>query len=128
MGLFSASPVVQGPWFLNPQEIGPYPASGAPTATAQTTMLAATQAFDPGMAASTGDLWAESLNPSAPINPIVVGPGQTATVPVTIRPTGKPGQVVEGTLYVDDLQLLNAGFLVPNANQVAALPYSYTIK
>jgi len=34
---------------------------------------------------------------------------------------------VSGTLYVDDASLVDFGALAPNANQVAALPYTYKI-
>jgi hypothetical protein len=48
-------------------------------------------------------------------------------VNVTITPAGSSGTVVSGTLYVDDV----VGDLPPygttTGNQLAAIPYSYTI-
>lgn len=39
------------------------------------------------------------------------------------------GTTVSGTLYVDDSDIVQFdSFLVPNGNEVAAIPYSYTVK
>jgi hypothetical protein len=57
-------------------------------------------------------------------------PGQTGTISVTITPAGAPGTVVQGTLYLDDF----VGGVPPPAygqsggDELAAFPYSYTIK
>jgi hypothetical protein len=47
---------------------------------------------------------------------------------VTITPNGSSGSTVSGTLYVDDEQSFLLGGLAPNGNQLAAIPYRYTIK
>jgi hypothetical protein len=66
--------------------------------------------------------------------PIALGPGQTATIPVTITPNGAPGTQVSGTLYLDDAAFFQFGSIqdaitnFPQGNQVASIPYSYTIK
>ena len=60
---------------------------------------------------------------------MIVQPGQTASIPVTITPSGASGATVNGTLYVDDANfILYEVFAQPNGNEVAALPYSYTVK
>jgi hypothetical protein len=60
---------------------------------------------------------------------VVVPPGGSATIPVTVAPTGRPGTTVSGVIYLDDDSLvLFGGGLVPNANTVAAIPYSYVIR
>jgi len=62
------------------------------------------------------------------VTPVVVQPGQSVTIPVTIAPTGPTGTTVSGVLYLDDDSLFSLyGALAPNANTVAAIPYSYKI-
>ena len=41
--------ISSGFWLLDPEEIGPYPATGAPTVRASAILKAVTQAFDPSM-------------------------------------------------------------------------------
>lgn len=124
----SSDPVVtQGEWAIAPQEVGPFGFLPATTEDVSTSMLADAAAFDPAVTSSTGDLWATSINPSATYTPVSVNPGDTTTIDVTITPTGAPGSVVSGTLYVDDADLVQFGETAPNGNQVAALPYRYTV-
>jgi hypothetical protein len=52
------------------------------------------------------------------------GPAATATIPVTIAPSGPAGTVVRGTLYVDDF-VDSMQFL--SGSQLLALPYTYTV-
>ena len=90
-------------------------------------MTATTQAFDPAVTSATGDLWQLALGGPFSVSPIVVQPGHSATIPVIIAPTGTPGTTVCGTLYLDDDSLFSLyGVLAPDANTVAAIPYSYT--
>lgn len=79
----------------------------------------------PCMAAFAGDTF----------TPIVVNPGKSVTIPVTITPSGASGTTVTGTLYLDDswvvpnivtINALSANG--PERSEVAAFPYSYTIK
>jgi hypothetical protein len=92
-------------------------------------MLADTPTFDPAVTSSTGDLWLMSIDPTAMLSTLNVNPGQTSVIHVTITPSGASGTTVSGTLYVDDANRVDFGELAPpNGNQVAALPYEYTIK
>ena len=87
-----------------------------------------TKAFDPAVSSVTGDLWQSALGGPIDVSPIVVQPGRSVTIPVFIKPTGPVGTTVSGVLYLDDDSLFSAyGDLSPNANTVAAFPYSYTI-
>jgi hypothetical protein len=125
----SASPVTPGEWDIAPVEAGPFGAAAAPTEDVETAMLANTPEFDPAITSPTGDVWLTSVDPTAPLfNSVTINPGQSATIPVTITPSGASGSVVSGTLYVDDADLVSFGLLAPNANQLAAFPYEYTIK
>ncbi len=138
---FAANPVAPGAWDVAPDVVGPFGASGVPNENATTGMTATANAFDPSVSSSTGDLWQASVNPSVltGLSPVVIGPGQTGTVTVTITPTGSSGARNSGTLYIDAEDLfqfqvntnvvnLNTGNPEPNGSEVAALPYSYTIK
>ena len=114
--------VSPGLWALNPTEIGPYPSSGIPTDPASASLSAVTEAFDPAVTSSTGNLWDGSLS-----NFLYLLPGQSGTIEVDISPTGAPGTVVSGTLYVDDLTLGSfSGAALPDGDELAAIPYQYT--
>jgi Subtilase family len=121
------SPVTQGLWFAVPSEIGPYGTGGAQPVTASLTMSATTEEFDTTTNSPQGDFWqfgVASLAKSASYNLFTVNPGQTRTLTLTIRPSGKAGTVVRGVLYVDDfvdsLQFLSG-------SQLVEIPYAYTI-
>jgi Subtilase family len=121
------SPVTQGLWYAVPSETGPYGAGGAVTAKVGLTMSALTQEFDTTTSSPTGDFWrfgVASLAKTASYNLFSVNAGQTRTLTLTIRPSGKAGTVVRGVLYVDDfadsLQFLSG-------SQLVSIPYAYTI-
>ena len=120
-------PVTPGGWYVNPTELGPYSTGGAPAGTATVSMVARIRLFDPAVSTATGDLWLGALNPLASVTPQIVQPGQTATIPVAVTPTAPVGTVVHGTVFVDDAQLNSNQGATPDANQVAALRYSYTV-
>lgn len=128
----SGGVVQPGYWESGLSEVGPYPSSGAPAAQANVTMLARTKTFDPTVSSATGDYWLSSLNTAySAFSPVYLQPGQSMTIDVTITPSGRPGTVVSGTLYVDDFVQYNAPYNPYNqatADEVAALPYSYTIR
>jgi hypothetical protein len=126
----SANPVTPGEWSIAPTVVGPFGASGTTTTeTVNTTMSATAPAFNTDVTTADGDLWQMSVG-----GPLVLGtevdPGQSATIPVTITPSGTSGTQVSGTLYLDDEQALIFGgeSLSPNANQLAAIPYAYSVK
>jgi hypothetical protein len=121
--------VTAGFWEAGPTECGPYPAP-APTGTATISMTALTEAFDPAVTSPTGDLWLASTNPATPFSPIVINPGKTATIDVTITPSGAAGTVVQGTLYVDDFtsDVPPPAYGQEAGDELAGLAYAYTIK
>ncbi|GAA1912389.1 S8 family serine peptidase [Streptantibioticus ferralitis] len=127
----TSQPVVPGFWSSYVQQIGPFPAAGAPAGTSTITASAHTQAFDPAITSSTNDPFAAAANASAPaLKPVAVKPGATGTLQVTITPRGPKGSTVHGVLY-----LVSApGGVVTANNQIgttgsvlAAIPYSYTV-
>lgn len=124
-------PVVPGYWGTFVQQIGPFPATGAPSGTSTITASAHTRAFDPALTSSTGDPFAAAFNASAAApSPVLVQPGATGSLQVTITPTGPKGSTVHGVLYL----VTGPGGVATANNQIgmtgavlAALPYSYTI-
>jgi hypothetical protein len=120
--------VSPGVWSVNPDEIGPYPASGAPTATASGSLTAITRAFDPAVTSSTGDLWSSLNRLTRTFTPVYVPAGHSAVITVQITPTAAAGSHVSGTLFVDDVTL--GGFIgaaMPDGDELAAIPYSYRV-
>lgn len=124
-------PVVPGFWSSYVQQIGPFPAAGAPSGTSTITADAHTLAFDPALTSSTNDPFAAAVNASAPpLAPVTVQPGATGSLQVTITPHGRKGSTVHGVLY-----LVTAPSALATANNqlgttgsvLAAVPYSYTV-
>jgi hypothetical protein len=140
-GSFSANPVAPGAWDVAPDVTGPFGPDSVPNENATTGMTATANAFDPAVTSSTGDMWQASVDSSVlnGLSPVVIGPGQTGTITVTITPSGPSGSRNTGTLYIDAEDLfqfqvntnvvnLNTGNPEPNGSEVAAIPYSYTTK
>ena len=134
---FADNPLATGEWDVLPVEYGTFGATGPPTETATASASVVTSPFDSTVSSTTGDLESDSANPAtslASFAPISVAPGQTGTIPVTITPSGASGTNVTGTLYLDDTAYFEFGSIqdalvnYPQADEVAALPYQYTIK
>jgi hypothetical protein len=134
---FADNPLATGEWDVLPVEYGTFDTTGPPSESVTTSASVVTSPFDPAVTSPTGDLESDSANPATSLDsfqPITVGPGQTATIPVTITPSGPSGTKVTGTLYLDDTAYFEFGSIqdalvnFPQADEVAALPYQYTIK
>jgi Subtilase family len=121
--------VTAGEWEAAPDECGPYAKGGAAAGTATITMRVRAKAFDDAMSPSTGDFWETAVNPDQFYDPVLIYPGQTATVDVTITPSGPAGTIVTGRLYIDDL--MNVDGVPPygdvTADEVAVIPYQYRV-
>jgi hypothetical protein len=125
----SSGSVTAGLWEAGPTECGPY-SGAAPAGTAEMTATALTKTFDTAVTSTTGDLWLASIGSTAAFKPIVIDPGKTATIHVTITPSGTAGTVVQGTLYVDDFtsDVPPPAYGQEAGDELVGLPYSYTIK
>jgi hypothetical protein len=120
--------VTAGGWASLPSECGPF-AGPAPAGTLNSvTMTATTKAFDSAVTSGTGDLWLTSTNPAATFSPVVINPGQSAVINVTITPSGASGTTVHGTLYVDDFVSGVPPYGQAAGDVLAGLSYAYTIK
>ena len=133
-GTLTSTAVADGTWSITPFQDGPDGKHGVPPVTTQTSMTATTAAFDPAVTTAGGDLWLESVDATATVHPIVVAPGQSVTIPVTITPSGASGTTVSGTLYLDDASLIDGAVtfnslsgVFPEGSDVAAFNYEYTI-
>jgi hypothetical protein len=78
-----------------------------------------TNPFDETIVPDTGDVW----DPNSGYTPTTVGPGQSATITLTITPVGSAGTVVHGFIAVDTFNLDTFA-----GDEVMILPYTYTIK
>jgi hypothetical protein len=121
--------VQNGVWFGEPSELGPYSGPAA-AGVVNMTLTATTKAFDPAVTTAGGDLWTSAFDLSVlnTFNPVVINPGQTATINVTITPSGASGTVVSGNLYINDFVGAVPPYDETAGDELAALPYTYTIQ
>ena len=119
--------VTAGVWFALPSECGPYPGP-APIGTVSAAMTARTKVFDSAVTSDTGDLWPAAIGSGGAFAPLVIAPGHSATINVTITPVGASGTHVRGNLYVDDFVDNVPPYGQTSGDELAALAYVYTIK
>jgi hypothetical protein len=91
-------------------------------------MSVTAKAFDSAVTSSTGDIELASLNPATTFSPIVISPGQTATINVTITPSGARHSEVKGMLYVNGFLTNVPPYGQQSTNVLTGIPYDYTIK
>ena len=90
-------------------------------------MQVTAKAFDSAVTSTTGDLELASTNPATTFSPIVINPGQTATVNVTITPNAATGTVVSGNLYIDDFLTNVPPYGQQGSDELTGIPYEYTV-
>ena len=112
-----------GPWFTVPSLTGLFGAAGAPTTPVTTTAFAYMKPFDTAASSSTGDEWADVVLGTATYNPLILAPGASGTITVTLAPAASQvGTTVYGYLYVDTYN--------PNSftgDEIVRQPYAYTV-
>lgn len=120
----AADRVSQGLWNAVSSPLGPTngPVTGSTTLQARVR----TQAFDRAATASTGDAWLMAVGIPTAFAPMFLMPGQSGTITVTITPGGESGSRVDGVLYVDTFSVFLFGQSA--VDEIAAIPYSYTIE
>jgi hypothetical protein len=84
--------------------------------------IANTNQLDSAVTSTTGDVWAQSVDASAPNSPLTLAPGQTGTITLTITPNAPKGKVVRGFVAVDTLNLATA-----TADELTDVPYLYRV-
>ena len=138
IGAVHGTPLASGLWAAAPSELGPTPVGGGAPGTTTFDVVALTKGFDPAVSSPATDLWQGSVAAVGAFTLVTVQPGQTATIPVTITPSGRKGSVVSGTLYVDqlvvgstnvvnDINFADPAPTEPNANELVGIPYEYKI-
>jgi len=86
-------------------------------------MSVTASAFDPAVTSAAGDLWLESVDPASTFSPVLIMPGATATIKVTIKPDASlVGKTVSGFLYVDTFNTT-----VLSGDEVVQIPYSFKV-
>jgi hypothetical protein len=116
----AAPEIAPGFFFALPEATGPF--TTATTGTVNLAAVANTNPFDSAVSASSGDVWQQSVNASAPYTPLSLGPGQTGTITLTITPNAPKGTVVRGFVAVDTFNL--ASF---SGDELTTIPYSYKV-
>jgi hypothetical protein len=117
---FAAPEVAPGFFFALPEATGPFAAPT--TATVNLAAVARTNPFDSAVTSTSGDVWAQSVDASAPYSPLTLNPGQTGTITLTITPNAPKGTVVHGFIGVDTLNLATA-----SGDELINIPYSYKV-
>jgi len=116
-------------WAAFPDAARPDPPDGTPPGNSvdfQASIEAA--AFAGDITSSTGDALLSTVDPSAPAaTPVVIPAGGHATVTVTLAPTGSKGSVERGSLYVDTLNPFGSAGTTGLVDEVAAIPFEFTI-
>ena len=131
--------VARGFWGTFVQQIGPFSDAGAPAGTSTLTATAVTQPLDPSVTSTAGDPYARGFTDQAATGtPVVVQPGRTADIKVTITPSARAGTVVHGVIYLVTSPFNSAatiagaitgglGGVETSGDVLAALPYTYTV-
>jgi hypothetical protein len=127
----SGGTATPGAWITGPTECGPF-LKAAPGGTATDTVSVTTAKFDPSVLVQTGDLEQLALGAAAGnaavARAVELQPGKSATVNVTFKPKGvTPGTLMSGTLYLDTVQSDVPPYGQGAGDEVAALPYSYSV-
>ncbi|MDP9007341.1 MAG: S8 family serine peptidase [Pseudomonadota bacterium] len=110
-------------WFVNPSLIGPFGPAGVTPEPVTTSAFVLMQPFDSAVSADSGDAWADLTLNTSTFNPLVLAPGQSGTIKVTITPNASEvGKTVSGFIYIDTFD-----FNVFSGDETVRIPYSYTV-
>jgi hypothetical protein len=107
-------------WVALPEATGPF--TTGTTGTVNLAAVANTNPFDSAVSSSSGDVWAQSVNASAPYTPLTLDPGQSGTITLTFTPNAAKGTVVHGFIGVDTFNLFSA-----SGDELINIPYSYKV-
>ncbi len=116
----AAPEVAPGFFFALPEATGPF--TTGTTGTVNLAAVANTNPFDSAITSTSGDVWAQSVNASAPYSPLTLAPGQSGTITLTITPSAAKGTVVSGFIGVDTLNLATV-----SGDELVNIPYTYTV-
>jgi subtilisin family serine protease len=117
---FAAPEVAPGFFFALPEATGPFTAPT--TGTVNLAAVANTNPFDSAVSSTSGDVWAQSVDASAPYSPLTLDPGQSGTITLTFMPNAPKGTVIHGFIGVDTLNLATA-----SGDELVNIPYTYKV-
>jgi hypothetical protein len=115
----AASDIPASAWSCPPTELGTGPKPAAPF---QCGADAEIKAFDPSVSSSTGNIWSALEGLTDTYDPLVLQPGESGDITVSIAPAGRRGAFVSGFLAVETFN-----FNTISSDQIAAVPYSYVV-
>ena len=122
----TADEVTSSLWGAFPSLTGP--TSGTQTGSITMSAQIVTQGFARDWTGSAGDPLLATVDRSAPTaHPVAVAPGGTATLTVTLSPSAAVGATARGTLFVNTISPYGPAGLAGLGDEVAALPYAYTV-
>ncbi len=121
--MLSAPELAPGFYFGLPEPTGPFPDGGVGSgATVNLAAVANTNRFDSAVSADTGDVWAQSVDPTAPYTPLTLGAGNSGKITLTITPNARRGSVVRGFIAVDTFNIVSL-----SGDEIAVIPYAYRV-
>ena len=81
------------------------------------------QPFDPNVSADSGDFWADQVLLTNTYNPLILAPGQSGTINLTITPDpSQIGKSISGFIYIDTYNEFAL-----TGDEVLRMPYRYTV-
>src|SRR5690242_8663220 len=98
------------------------PFTAPTTGTVNLAAVANANPFGSAVTSTSGDVWEQSVNASAPYSPLTLNPGQKGTITLTITPNAPKGTVVHGFIGVDTLNLATA-----SGDELVNIPYTYKV-
>ncbi|MGH7882583.1 MAG: hypothetical protein ACREN8_06710, partial [Candidatus Dormibacteraceae bacterium] len=114
--------VAPGQWYTLPGAVGPFPDGGGGKAAASVTATVDTYPFDSAISASSGDAWAKTVNSSAPSTPLLLDPGGSGTITLTITPNAASGTIVRGFIGIDTYNSYTQ-----SGDEVGLISYTYQV-
>jgi hypothetical protein len=117
----TAPEVPASAWSCAPAEQGPFTGT-APSTTFSCGADAVTNRFAPDVSTSAGNIWADVDLGTNTYNPLVLDPGQTGTITVSISPTDANRTKVRGCLTLETFN-----FNTLSSDEVATFPYAYRV-
>ncbi len=119
-----ASELTPSLWACYADPRGPFKAKGVRLgASATCAASSVTDQFDMTMAPSTGDFWLRAMVPGAPAyRPLVLQPGQSGQITLTITPTARPRTKVSGFVSVESWDPQTT-----ESEEIVDVPYTYRV-
>ena len=112
-----------GGWYISPSLIGPYGSEGAQPAPVEAAVEVNMRPFDPAISSDSGDVYSDLVLGTNTFNPLVLEPGASGIINVTLQPDpSNAGQVVKGYVYLD-----NFNFASYVGDEIERIPYAYTV-